>query len=181
MEASGHREAGQSIRRQGSRTRRHPGCGSDEAARQDRTTCRRAGFFGESLRSLSLDRRRTMIDPGHPRLSIVRQCELAAISRATFYRRPAGESAETLAPHATYRRDVFGMPVLRRTPDGSPSSPPWMGGRTQARSPADAQDRPFADLSGARRRASRILRTRRIPICCGSSSLNGPTTSGAPT
>ena len=35
-----------------------------------------------------------MIDPGHPRLSIVRQCELAAISRATFYRRPAGESAE---------------------------------------------------------------------------------------
>jgi putative transposase len=38
-----------------------------------------------------------MIDPGHPRLSIVRQCELAAISRATFYRRPAGESAEALA------------------------------------------------------------------------------------
>jgi putative transposase len=38
-----------------------------------------------------------MIDPGHPRLSIARQCELAAISRATFYRRPAGESAETLA------------------------------------------------------------------------------------
>ena len=38
-----------------------------------------------------------MIDPGRPRLSIVRQCELTAISRATFYRRPAGESAETLA------------------------------------------------------------------------------------
>ena len=38
-----------------------------------------------------------MIDPGHPRLSIVRQCELTAISRATFYRTPAGESAETLA------------------------------------------------------------------------------------
>src|ERR1700723_3775793 len=38
-----------------------------------------------------------MIDPGHPRLSIVRQCELAVISRATFYRRPSGESAETLA------------------------------------------------------------------------------------
>src|SRR6202021_1509540 len=53
-------------------------------------------------------------------------------------------------PHAAYRRDVFGMPVLRRTPDGSPSSPPWMGDRTQACSPADAQDRPFADLSGAK-------------------------------
>ena len=38
-----------------------------------------------------------MIDPDHPRLSIVRQCELTAISRASFYRRPAGESEETLA------------------------------------------------------------------------------------
>ena len=39
-------------------------------------------FFVERLRSLSLDRRKTMIDPGHPRLSIVRQCELASISRS---------------------------------------------------------------------------------------------------
>ena len=38
-----------------------------------------------------------MIDPGHPRLSIVRQCELVSISRASFYRRPAGESPENLA------------------------------------------------------------------------------------
>jgi putative transposase len=33
-----------------------------------------------------------MINPGHKRLSIVRQCELVSISRASFYRRPAGES-----------------------------------------------------------------------------------------
>ena len=38
-----------------------------------------------------------MIDPGHKRLSIVRQCELVSISRASFYRRPAGESEENLA------------------------------------------------------------------------------------
>ncbi len=36
------------------------------------------------------------IDPGHPRLAIVRQCELVSISRASFYRRPAGESPENL-------------------------------------------------------------------------------------
>jgi putative transposase len=53
-------------------------------------------FFGESLRSLSLDRRKTMIDPGHPRLSIVRQCELASISRSSFYREPTAESEEAL-------------------------------------------------------------------------------------
>jgi len=37
-----------------------------------------------------------MIDPGHPRLSIVRQCELASISRSSFYREPSAESEQTL-------------------------------------------------------------------------------------
>jgi putative transposase len=33
---------------------------------------------------MSLDRRRAMIEADHPKLSIVRQCELAAISRSGF-------------------------------------------------------------------------------------------------
>ena len=33
-----------------------------------------------------------MIDPGHSRLSIVRQCELVSISRSLFYREPTPES-----------------------------------------------------------------------------------------
>ena len=33
-----------------------------------------------------------MIDPEHPRLSIVRQCELVSISRSGFYYRSAGET-----------------------------------------------------------------------------------------
>ena len=37
-----------------------------------------------------------MIDPDHKRLSIVRQCELVSISRASFYRQPASESPENL-------------------------------------------------------------------------------------
>ena len=37
-----------------------------------------------------------MIEPGHPRLSIVRQCELASISRSSFYREPTAENEETL-------------------------------------------------------------------------------------
>ncbi len=37
-----------------------------------------------------------MIDPDHSRLSIARQCALVSISRASFYRRPVGESAENL-------------------------------------------------------------------------------------
>ena len=38
-----------------------------------------------------------MIDPGHKRLSIVRQCEQDCISRALFYRGPVGESEENIA------------------------------------------------------------------------------------
>ena len=37
-----------------------------------------------------------MIEPDHPRLSIVRQCELASISRSSFYREPTAEDEETL-------------------------------------------------------------------------------------
>jgi hypothetical protein len=37
-----------------------------------------------------------MIDPGHPRLSIVRQCELVSIGRSSFYREPTPDSAENL-------------------------------------------------------------------------------------
>jgi hypothetical protein len=60
----------------------------------DRSAC--CGFFGQSLRSLSVDRRKAMIEPDHPRLSIVRQCELVSISRSSFYREPTVESEATL-------------------------------------------------------------------------------------
>ena len=60
-----------------------------------------------------------MIDPDHPRLSIVRQCDLVSISRASFYRQPAGESAENLA--------------LMRLIDEAFLECPWYGARQMAR------------------------------------------------
>ena len=39
-----------------------------------------------------------MIDPGHPRLSIVRQCELASISRSSFYREPTADDVQVVGP-----------------------------------------------------------------------------------
>jgi putative transposase len=60
-----------------------------------------------------------MIDPGHPRLSIVRQCELVSISRSSFYREPAPESAENL--------------VLMRLIDEQFLETPWYGSRQMAR------------------------------------------------
>jgi putative transposase len=38
-----------------------------------------------------------MIDEGHPKLSVRRQCQLIGLGRATYYREPVGESAENLA------------------------------------------------------------------------------------
>jgi len=39
---------------------------------------------------MSLERKRQMIDPAHPSLSVVRKCELVSISRSGFYYRTAG-------------------------------------------------------------------------------------------
>nr|WP_244480713.1 IS3 family transposase [Mesorhizobium sp. Root157] len=76
-------------------------------------------FLGQGLRSLSLDRRRMMIDPDHNRLSIRRQCELISISRASFYRQPAGETPENLE--------------LMRVIDEAFMEMPWYGSRQMAR------------------------------------------------
>ena len=46
---------------------------------------------------MSRERRRGMIEPGHPKLSLSRQCRLLRVSRSSVYHRPKGESAENLA------------------------------------------------------------------------------------
>ena len=68
---------------------------------------------------MSVDQRRAMIEPGHRQLSIVRQCALASISRSSFYHRPVGEAAETLA--------------LMRLIDAQFLETPWYGSRQMAR------------------------------------------------
>ncbi len=40
--------------------------------------------------------KRTLIEPGHPELSLRRQCELLGLNRASWYYEPAHESAENL-------------------------------------------------------------------------------------
>ena len=68
---------------------------------------------------MSLERRRRMIEPRHPHLSVVRQCELVAVSRSGFYHRPAGETALNLA--------------LMRLIDAQFLETPWYGSRQMAR------------------------------------------------
>jgi putative transposase len=68
---------------------------------------------------MSVDRRRKMIEPEHPRLSVVRQCELVAISRSGFYHRPTGETPLNLA--------------VMRLIDAQFLETPWYGSRQMTR------------------------------------------------
>ena len=68
---------------------------------------------------MSLERKRGLIEPGHPGLSVVRQCELLSVSRSGFYHRPAGEPAENLA--------------LMRLIDAQFLETPWYSSRQMAR------------------------------------------------
>ena len=68
---------------------------------------------------MSLERRRQLVEPHHPDLSIVRQCALMGVSRSGFYHRPVGETAENLA--------------LLRLIDAQFLETPWYGSRQMAR------------------------------------------------
>jgi putative transposase len=67
---------------------------------------------------MSIERRRQMIDLEHPQLSVVRQCELVAISRSGFYYQPAGETLLNLE--------------LMRLIDRQFLETPWYGSRQMA-------------------------------------------------
>lgn len=68
---------------------------------------------------MSVDRRRAMIEAGHPQLSVTRQCALVGIGRSTFYRAPTPETAENLA--------------LMRLLDEQFLETPWYGSRQMVR------------------------------------------------
>jgi putative transposase len=45
---------------------------------------------------LSVAERRVLVEPDHPQLSLVRQCQLLGLSRSGLYYQPVGESAENV-------------------------------------------------------------------------------------
>jgi putative transposase len=68
---------------------------------------------------MSIERRRQMIDPEHPELSVVRQCELLSISRSGFYYQPVGETPLNLELMGLIDRQFL--------------ETPWYGSRQMAR------------------------------------------------
>ena len=90
-----------------------------------------------------------MIDPGHPRLSIVRQCELASISRSSFYREPTAETEATLRLMRLIDEQFLETRLVRLAADGTASAPQWLVRGTPSRPSADEQDGVGADLPAA--------------------------------
>jgi putative transposase len=68
---------------------------------------------------MSLERRRQLIEPDHPQLSVLRQCELVSISRSGFHHTPAGETPLDLE--------------LMRLIEAQSMETPWYGSRQMAR------------------------------------------------
>src|SRR3546814_19380852 len=68
---------------------------------------------------MSVDRRRSMVEPAHQHLSISTQCRLLSISRSSYYYAPVPETEDTLA--------------LMRVIDASFLDMPWYGSRQMVR------------------------------------------------
>ena len=68
---------------------------------------------------MSADRRRGLIEPAYPGLSVTRQCELLGVTRSTFYREPAPETKANL--------------TLMRLIDEQFLESPWYGSRQMMR------------------------------------------------
>ena len=64
-------------------------------------------FFFKRLRYLSVDRRKMMIDPDRPQLSIMCQCKLASISRSSCYREPTEEEVYEIEQETEQKFTAF--------------------------------------------------------------------------
>lgn len=73
-----------------------------EAVKKEKTIAQLSSEFGVHPNqithlSVSVERKRGVIDPEHPRISITRQCELLGISRSGYYYQPCRDDTYNLA------------------------------------------------------------------------------------
>jgi putative transposase len=66
----------------------------------------------KKLASSSIEERRRMIEPDHPTLSIVRQCELLGLARATYYHEPEPETDANLRLMRVIDETYLAYPVF---------------------------------------------------------------------
>jgi hypothetical protein len=118
VKAAGRRGDGGHIFRCGRSGQGSERRGGGQAACKDRAAAGRAGFFSESLRSMSVARKRSMIEPAHHRLSIAAHCRLLSISRSSYYYAPVSGDRRDAGADASDRRGVPRHAMVRQSADG---------------------------------------------------------------
>ena len=93
--------------------------------------------------------RQAMIDRGHKQLSLVRQCTLLNISRASVYYRPVSTRAEDLELMARMDRQYLKTPLLRFQEDEGLAAGRGLPSEPKQGSKADAVDGPGSHLSAS--------------------------------
>ena len=90
-----------------------------------------------------------MIEPDHPGLSIVRQCELLGVTRSTFYREPAPETEANLTLMRLIDEQFLETPWYGSRQMMRHLRPPGPRGRPRAGAAADGEDGSGGDLPAA--------------------------------
>jgi len=60
---------------------------------------------------MGVEEKRAMIEPGHPEISVSRQCELIGMNRSVWYYRPVDESEEDLLAKRLIDEQYTSTPV----------------------------------------------------------------------
>ena len=128
------------------------------------------------------ERKRMLIDPRHPALSIRRQCDLVGLSRASYYRQPAEESAFNVQLMNWIDQEYTRAPFYGyRENDGPAQQTARHPGQPEAGGPSDAENGSAGHLSQAHGPPFQMSSTRNTPICCVGSRLSDRTRFGRPT
>jgi hypothetical protein len=115
----------------------------------------------------SCEHKRPLIEPGHPALSVRRQCELLGLSRSSLDYEPGGEAAEDLR-------------LMRRIDERSTACPFYGSRRTTVWLTEQGERTPCGSLSRGRFTASGLaacsekVSRRSAPGIAASGPLSGP-------
>ena len=109
--------------------------------------------------------RRAMIDRDHQQLSLVRQCILLDVSRASVYYRPVPTRAEDLELMALDGPSVFEDPLYGSQEDEGLAAATGLSGEPKKGSKADAVDGSGSDLPASQHQQTSAGTPESFPIC----------------
>jgi hypothetical protein len=106
-------------------------------------------FLAKRSAQLGLPRRKTLVEPGHPQLSLVRQCQLLGVSRSSLYYQPVGPTEEECTLLRLIDEQYLKTPVLWQSSHDGSLAPAGVLSQSQTGQAVDASTGAASDLSQA--------------------------------